>query len=215
MIECVRESGGLVSMRSLPDGGEAPYEVNCTYFDSMSRTLQGADDLKVDRFICSQTIPMSLEGIPAFYIHALLATPNDHDAVARRGMNRAINRHRWDYPALCERLQDAQTEQSQVLSALSDRLRLRAQQPAFHPNATQFTLQLDDRVFALWRQSLDRAQSIFALHNVSADGVILPPGALNLIEGEDWQDLLSGEGVTWDEEITLAPYQCRWISNRA
>ncbi|WOI33203.1 sugar phosphorylase [Tritonibacter scottomollicae] len=215
MIECVRESGGLVSMRSLPDGGEAPYEVNCTYFDAMSRTLQGADDLKVDRFICSQTIPMSLEGIPAFYIHALLATPNDHDAVARRGMNRAINRHRWDYPALCERLQDAQTEQSQVLSALSDRLRLRAQQPAFHPNATQFTLQLDDRVFALWRQSLDRAQSIFALHNVSADGVILPPGALNLIEGEDWQDLLSGEGVTWDAEITLAPYQCRWITNRA
>ena len=215
MIECVRESGGLVSMRSLPDGGEAPYEVNCTYFDAMSRTLQGADDMKIDRFICSQTIPMSLEGIPAFYIHALLATPNDHDAVARRGMNRAINRHRWDYPALCERLQDAQTEQSQVLSALSDRLRLRAQQPAFHPNATQFTLQLDDRVFALWRQSLDRAQSIFALHNVSADGVILPPGALNLIEGEDWQDLLSGEGVTWDAEITLAPYQCRWISNRA
>ncbi|WP_417817893.1 sugar phosphorylase [Tritonibacter scottomollicae] len=215
MIECVRESGGLVSMRSLPDGGQAPYEVNCTYFDAMSRTLQGADDLKVGRFICSQTIPMSLEGIPAFYIHALLATPNDHDAVARRGMNRAINRHRWDYPALCERLQDAQTEQSQVLSALSDRLRLRAQQPAFHPNATQFTLQLDDRVFALWRQSLDRAQSIFALHNVSADGVILPPGALNLIEGEDWQDLLSGEGVTWDAEITLAPYQCRWISNRA
>ncbi|PRZ47569.1 sugar phosphorylase [Tritonibacter scottomollicae] len=215
MIECVRESGGLVSMRSLPDGGEAPYEVNCTYFDAMSRTLQGADDLKVGRFICSQTISMSLEGIPAFYIHALLATPNDHDAVARRGMNRAINRHRWDYPALCERLQDAQTEQSQVLSALSDRLRLRAQQPAFHPNATQFTLQLDDRVFALWRQSLDRAQSIFALHNVSADGVILPPGALNLIEGEDWQDLLSGEGVTWDAEITLAPYQCRWITNQA
>ncbi|MFY1707970.1 sugar phosphorylase [Tritonibacter scottomollicae] len=214
MIECVRESGGLVSMRSLPDGGQAPYEVNCTYFDAMSRTLQGADDMKIDRFICSQTIPMSLEGIPAFYIHALLATPNDHDAVARRGMNRAINRHRWDYPALCERLQDAQTEQSQVLSALSDRLRLRAQQPAFHPNATQFTLQLDDRVFALWRQSLDRAQSIFALHNVSADGVILPPGALNLIEGEDWQDLLSGEGVTWDAEITLAPYQCRWITNR-
>jgi len=214
MIECVRESGGLVSMRSLPGGGEAPYEVNCTYFDAISRTLQGADDLKVDRFICSQSIPMSLEGIPAFYIHALLATPNDHDAVARRGMNRAINRHRWDYPALCERLQDAQTEQSRVLSALSDRLRLRAQQPAFHPNATQFTLQLDDRVFALWRQSLDRAQSIFALHNVSADGVILPPGSLNLIEGEDWQDLLSGEVVTWDADITLAPYQCRWITNR-
>ena len=215
MIECVRESGGLVSMRSLPDGGEAPYEVNCTYFDAMSRTLQEADDLKVDRFICSQTIPMSLEGIPAFYIPALLAPPNDHDAVARRGMNRAINRHRWDYPALCERLQDAQTEQSQVLSALSDRLRLRAQQPAFHPNATQFTLQLDDRVFALWRQSLDRAQSIFALHNVSNQPAQVPHMSMNLIDDEPWVDLLTGDQIDMMQEaITLAPYQCRWITNR-
>ncbi|TNJ44849.1 sugar phosphorylase [Phaeobacter sp. B1627] len=214
MITTIRESGGLVSMRSLPDGGEAPYEVNCTLFDAMTRTFAGEDDLKVARFICSQTIPMSLEGIPAFYIHAMLATPNDHEAVARRGMNRAINRHRWDYPELTERLADPETEQARVLTALSDRLRIRARQPAFHPNATQFTLQLEDRVYALWRQSLDRAQSIFALHNVSADEVILPPAALNLIEGEEWYDLLTGEVFEGETIIPLTPYQCRWITNR-
>ncbi|MCG7629896.1 alpha-amylase family glycosyl hydrolase [Epibacterium sp. MM17-32] len=214
MIACVRESGGLVSMRSLPGGGEAPYEVNCTFFDAMTRTLRGADDQKIARFVCSQTIPMSLEGIPAFYIHALLATANDHAAVARRGMNRAVNRHRWDYPELTRRLADPETDQAQVFSALSSRLKIRAEQAAFHPNATQFTLHLDDRVFALWRQSLDRAQSIFALHNVSGDSVTLPPGALNLIEGETWHDLLSGDAFRGDLEITLAPYQCRWITNR-
>ncbi|OIQ32805.1 MAG: alpha-amylase [Alphaproteobacteria bacterium MedPE-SWcel] len=214
MIETIRDSGGLVSMRSLPDGGQAPYEVNCTLFDAMTRTFAGEDDLKVARFICSQTIPMSLEGIPAFYIHAMLATPNDHEAVARRGMNRAINRHRWDYPELTQRLADPETEQARVLTALSDRLRIRAQQPAFHPNATQFTLQLEDRVYALWRQSLDRAQSIFALHNVSADDVILPPSALNLIEGEEWYDLLTGEVFEGEATISLTPYQCRWITNR-
>ncbi|WP_416367898.1 alpha-amylase family glycosyl hydrolase [Tritonibacter mobilis] len=215
MIACVRAVGGLVSMRALPGGGEAPYEVNCTYFDALGRTFDGGEARKVDRFICAQTIPMSLEGIPAFYIHAMLATANDHDAVARRGMNRAINRHRWDYGELKARLNDADSAQAQVMSALSERLRVRAEQPAFHPNATQFTLQLDDRVFALWRQSLDRAQSIFALHNVSGDGVILHPGALNLIEGETWRDLLSGDMFESDAEITLAPYQCRWITNQA
>ncbi len=214
MIETIRDSGGLVSMRSLPGGGEAPYEVNCTFFDAMTRRFEGEDALKLARFICSQTIPMSLEGIPAFYIHAMLATPNDHEAVTRRGMNRAINRHRWDYPELMGRLEDPGSEQAQVLGALSERLRLRGRQPGFHPNATQFTLQLDDRVFALWRQSLDRAQSIFALHNVSADEIVLPPAALNLIEGEDWQDLLSGQSLAGDAEITLAPYQCRWITNQ-
>lgn len=215
VIETVRNIGGLVSMRALPDGGEAPYELNTTFFDAMSQTFAGVDDLKLARFICSQTIVMSLEGIPAFYIHSLLATPNDHDSVEKRGMNRAINRHRWDYDDLRSRLADEASDQSIVMENLRNRLHIRQKQPAFHPNATQFTINtLDDRVFGLWRQSLDRKQSIFALHNVSAQQVTLPAISLNLIEDEEWHDLLSSDPVTADE-ITLAPYQCLWISNDA
>ncbi|MEC7257737.1 MAG: sugar phosphorylase, partial [Pseudomonadota bacterium] len=159
MIDTVRAAGGLVSMRALPDGGEAPYELNTTFYEALTATFKGTDDRHFDRFLASQTIVMSLEGIPAFYIHSLLATPNDHDQVAHRGMNRAINRHRWDYPTLLERLADPETPQARVLQAMSDRLKLRARQSAFHPNATQFTLALDERVFGVWRQSLDRHQS--------------------------------------------------------
>ncbi|NIY98513.1 alpha-amylase, partial [Salipiger sp. HF18] len=160
----------------------------------------------------SQTIPMSLEGIPALYIHSMLATPNDLEAVERRGMNRAINRHRWDYPTLLSTLGDEETIHARVLEALSDRLRLRAEQPGFHPNATQFTLNLDQRIFGLWRQSLDRAQSIFALHNVSGETVEIPAGELNLIADETWVDLLSGEEIA-SGAVEMAPYQCRWITN--
>ncbi len=72
-----------------------------------------------------------------------------------------------------------------------------------------------DRIFGLWRQSLDRDQSIFALHNVSDQEVVIDPFAINLIEGEDWIDLLNGELVeASDAPIHFAPYQCRWISNR-
>ncbi|MEQ6250028.1 sugar phosphorylase [Sulfitobacter sp. HNIBRBA3233] len=213
MIDAVRASGGLVSMRALPGGGEAPYEINCTYFDAMRRTFDGEDDHHIARFICSQTIVMSLEGIPAFYIHSVLATPNDHESVEKRGMNRAINRHRWDYGDLSARLAQPDTQQAIVLGTLRDRLKIRKRQQAFHPNATQFTTELGDaRIFAVWRQSLDRQQSIFALHNVSGDTLRLRSDALNLIDDETWIDLLSGETVDADE-ITLAPYQCRWISN--
>ena len=212
VIDTIREIGGLVSMRSLPGGGEAPYELNCTYFEAMGRTFEGRDDLHFERFMCSQTIPMSLEGIPALYIHSMLATPNDLDAVERRGMNRAINRHRWDYPTLLSTLGDEGTIHARVLAALSDRLRLRAEQPGFHPNATQFTLNLDQRIFGLWRQSLDRAQSIFALHNVSGETVEIPAGELNLIADESWVDLLSGEEIA-SGAVEMAPYQCRWITN--
>ncbi|APZ54651.1 sugar phosphorylase [Salipiger abyssi] len=212
VIDTIREIGGLVSMRSLPGGGEAPYELNCSYFEAMGRTFQGADDHHFARFLCSQTIMMSLEGIPAFYIHSMLATPNDLEAVERRGMNRAINRHRWNYPELQERLADPESLHARVLAALSERLKLRAEQPGFHPNATQFTLNLDQRIFGLWRQSLDRAQSIFALHNVSGETIEIPAGDLNLIADEKWVDLLSGEEVTAGA-VEMAPYQCRWITN--
>lgn len=217
VIATVRDLGGLVSMRTLPDGTESPYELNTTFFEAMSRTFQGADAHHFDRFICSQTIVMSLEGIPAFYIHSLLATPNDHAQVAHRGMNRAINRHRWDYPTLHALLADPQTLQARALDTLTNRLKLRGAQAAFHPNATQFTINpQDERVFGVWRQSLDRRQSIFALHNVSDAQVSVPTSTLNLIEDEAWVDLISGQQIHAQAEvITLAPYQCRWISNRS
>jgi len=216
VIQTVKDVGGLVSMRALPDGGESPYELNTTYYDALSRTFDGEDTYHHDRFVCSQTIVMSLEGIPAFYIHALLATPNDHDGVDHRGMNRAINRHRWDYPSLRALLNDPSTPQARVLADLSKRLQIRQKQGAFHPNATQFTVNLgDDRVFGVWRQSLDRRQSIFALHNVSKAAVVVPAAALNLIEDQDWVDLLSGNEIdATASEITVAPYQCMWITNQ-
>ncbi|MDD9724111.1 alpha-amylase family glycosyl hydrolase [Roseovarius sp. SK2] len=216
MIETAQQAGALVSMRTMPDGTEQAYELNCSLFDVMRTTFKGEDDHHFDRFICSQTIPMSLEGIPAFYIHSFLATPSDHEAVERRGMNRAINRHRWHYPDLLERMEDEGSDQARVMKTLSERLRIRARQPGFHPNATQFTLRLDPRLFGVWRQSLDRYQSIFAIHNVSDQTVTVSPDQLNMIEDDNWRDLLSGEEIdAAAEAITLAPYQSRWIANRA
>ena len=71
-------------MRATPDGGEEPYELNCSWFEAMRATFDGEDDHHMARFLCSQTIVMSLEGIPAFYIHSMLATPNDHASVEKR-----------------------------------------------------------------------------------------------------------------------------------
>jgi len=215
MIETIKGIGGLVSMRTLPDGGEAPYEINTTFYEATRNTFEGEDNYHFDRFICSQTIVMSLEGIPGFYIHSMLATPNDHEQVKRRGMNRAINRHRWNYSELNELLDTPSSPQARVLAALSDRLKIRAKQAAFHPNATQFTMSLDDSVFGVWRQSLDRDQSIFALHNVSNKTVDVSLASVNLIDDESWFDLLTEEDIDMTKAtITLAPYQCRWITNR-
>ncbi|MEM8572013.1 MAG: sugar phosphorylase [Pseudomonadota bacterium] len=215
VIDAIRGFGGRVSMRAMPDGGQKPYEINVTFFDAMKGTLAGPDDFQVERFVCSQTIVMALEGIPAFYIHSLIATPNDIGGVERSGVNRAINRHRWEYPALQALLDDPSSVNARVLSEMKRRLTIRRRQAAFHPNATQFTMHLGDKIFGFWRQSRERDQSIFALHNVSNETVDVPLVAINLISGEKWVDLLSGETFRAARgTVSFAPYQCRWISNR-
>jgi sucrose phosphorylase len=215
MIATVQKFGALVSMRATADGGHRAYELNTTFFDAMAGTTEGPDEWQLARFLCSQTIVMALEGIPAFYIHSMLGTGNDLAGVEKTGVSRAINRHRWDYPDLRARLSDQDSTQARVLGAMKARLAIRRRQKAFHPNATQFTLQLGEALFGFWRQSLDRDQSIFALHNVCRDAVSIPVVSINLIGGEDWVDLLSGELVdAAGGQIAFAPYQCRWITNR-
>lgn len=215
MLERAEAFGGRISMRSTPDGGEKPYELNITFYEFMKGTKNGDDAFQFDRFICSQTIVLALEGIPAIYIHALLATENDHEGVRKSGVNRAINRHRWNYPALRERLDSEDSVHARSLTEINRRARIRRAQPAFHPNATQFTMQLGDGFFGFWRQSLHRDQSIFAVHNVTAEAATLPARSLNLIEGETWIDLLTGDAIEpHNNMISFAPYQCRWITNR-
>ena len=91
---------------------------------------------------------------------------------------------------------------------------IRKSQPAFHPNATQFTLNIDKSIFSVWRQSRDRKQSIFAITNVTSSKFILNTNMINLIDDEKWFDLLNPETNFQDnEKIELKPYQTIWITN--
>lgn len=215
MLETLRSFGGLVSTRQAADGTERVYELNVSLFEALKGTVAGEDAFQIPRFLCSQTIMLGIEGLPAFYIHSLLATPNDIDQVEASGRNRSINRHQWDQSKLDQCLSDPSSDQSKVLSALLERIAIRSRQPAFHPNATQFTLQLGDPFFAFWRQSQDRSQSIFAVHNLSHERKKLRLSDLNLISVDNWYDLLTGEPLSEAaEEVEVQPYQCLWISNR-
>lgn len=215
MVDTVLDCGGLVSMRSTGDGGKKPYELNVALYDAFRQTCTGGEDgLQMERFIASQAIVMGLEGIPAFYLPSLLATRNDHEGVGKLGYNRAINRKRLSYPDIQTELADAQSSTHRAFHGIRDLLTIRSAQKAFHPNATQFTLQLGEAFFGIWRQSLDRAQSIFAITNVTAKPQTIMPFSLNLIDGAHWQDLISGETIrSVDETISFAPYQTRWIAN--
>ena len=214
-IQTMEDFGGKISWRAL-DGGvtKKPYEVNIALYDALSGTMDGKDEWRLQRFICAHAIMLALEGIPAFYIHSLLGTTNDYERLERLGHNRAINRRQWREEELLENLANPESHHAQVFRRLADLIHLRKQQAAFHPNATQFTLHLGDHVFAFWRQSLDRKQSIFCLNNISKDNQTILLSSINLIITDAWRDLISDQDYTnIRESITLAPYQTLWLTN--
>lgn len=219
LIEAMERAGGHVSWRNLNDTEVRPYEINISLFDALAGkagTLRGGpDEWQIARFLCAHTIMAALEGIPAFYIHSLLATEGDHDKVALSGNNRAINRHVWDQSEIAALLKDPESSNARILAGIRRIMAIRKRQPAFHPNATQYTLHLGEGLFAFWRQSRRREQSIFCVHNITDQDLSFPLGGLNLVETQDWKDLFTGEHYQdFRETVELAPYQCLWLSNQ-
>ena len=216
LLETMAKFGGKISMRSKPDGTKSPYEINISLFDALKGTVKGEDEWQIERFICSQTIKMSIEGIPGFYLHSLLATPNYYEGVKKTGAHRSINRYRWNYEELEQRLADPNTPQAKVFTELCRRIQIRRRQPAFHPYATQYTLHpLNNALFTFWRQSRDRDQSIFCIFNLSDRPQELQLSSLNLVVIDTWCDLISGQ--CFDDiydTLLLQPYQSLWITNK-
>ena len=214
LVSTMQNFGGLISWRSAENGNRKPYEINISLFDALQGTKEGPDDHGLQRFLCAHAIMLALEGIPGIYIHSLVGTRNDYQRAENSGHNRAINRHQWDYQALQSELADPNSSHYQVYNSLKALLNIRCKQSAFHPNATQFTLHLGSQLFGFWRQSMDREQSIFCVSNISNQRQTLEMSDLNLIDTEDWFDLISKEkfGET-NQIINLAPYQTVWITN--
>jgi len=199
LLGAMEARGGLISYKRNCDGTESPYELNISYFDAFSEG-QGApvSPRQIAAFLASQTVVMSLQGIPAVWFHSLCGSRNDLGGVKRQGYHRAINRHRWDEAELESWLSEGPG--AAVSSEYLRRLRIRALQPAFHPKATQKILERDRGVFALERQG--EGQRLLALHNLSSE-----PKELKLEGG--WRDLLSD--VEREGSWSLEPYACAWL----
>ncbi len=215
LLDRLKQSGGFISMRSDANDTPRPYEANISLWDALAGTIvDGLDGLQFERFICAHAIMLALEGIPAIYIHSLFGTPNDTQAVEGTGRYRSINRHVWDAVQLESELNDSDQHTAKVFATLTRLLEIRRRQPAFHPNAVQFTMHMGLDIFAFWRQSIDRRQSVFCLSNVTNQPQIVDLTEVNLIDTEQWTDLITGLRIESNrDKQTLKPYQTLWLSN--
>ena len=215
LLNLMKSFGGEISYRTSQWGDKNPYEINISFLDSLRGTFEGVDNFMFDRFICAHTIMFSFEGVPAIYIHSLLGTRNDYESIKKGKENRSINRFKWEKNKIYKLLSNSKSLNAKILSRIKQILKIRIKQPAFHPNSTQFTLNLGNRTFGLWRQDADRTQSIFCITNITKSSESISLSEINLIETEDWFDLLTSKKLKGiNDRITMKPYQTLWITNK-
>ena len=157
---------------------------------------------------------MAIEGIPAIYIQSIFACQNDRTGFEKTGMARRINRKQWGFDEAVYALHEDERSAS-AFRQLTSLLTIRQGQPAFHPNATQYTLNLGPHLLGVWRESLLKDQNIFCVFNLSSEPRTLILDQLNLIVTHQWHDLISHKVIEdGQSEVQLAPYQMMWISNK-
>jgi sucrose phosphorylase len=214
LVDTIRKRGGHISSHTRTDGSESPYELNIGWYDALSDPEHRDSDEHIARFLCSQALVLALKGIPAVYFHSLTATHNDPAGVQRSGQPRSINRKRWQAGELNNLLDDATTPTSRVFQEYTRLLRLRAEHRAFHPDAAQRVLQLDDGLFGIERTSADETERLHCISNLTPHPRQLDAEQFGLAAGEhEWHDLIEGQSHTFGgSAMTLQPWQTLWLS---
>lgn len=203
LVDSMRRFGGFVSVRTLSDQSEKPYEINIALFDAMKGTRRGEDHWQAQRFLCSQIIMLGMRGIPAIYIHSLLATPNDLAGVASSGRTRSINRRRWLINELIPELSNPVSMQGMVFHTLKSLIAIRKKEPCFHPDVPQQAVTVSPGIFAFRRVDKHSGRTLVALHNLT-----MVHQQLAMDEYQGWHDLIEQKTANLSR---LKPYQSLWL----
>ena len=217
IIQKAKGHGGYISYKTGKDGTEEPYEINITWFSALNREDSDEDmALQVKRFVASRIIALVLQGVPGIYLHSLLGTRNDIEAVLATKSKRAINRTVIESKAITESLKDPLSRVSCINRELGRFITIRAQQRAFHPNGDQRILMISPDIFTVLRISPEGDQYILTLTNVThtVRHIEVPLDELPVSE-TCWYDLISKK--EWLAEnrllsVTLLPYDAIWLA---
>lgn len=218
LVDRMQQKGGQVSWRENPDGSRTPYELNITYFDALGAPGRKDSDVGIARFLCSQTIMLSLQGVPGIYFNSLIAAPNWLVGVEESGSARAINRRKWRLAELDDLLEDSVQPASRVLAEYRRLLGIRREQAAFHPNVPQRALDLPPGLFGIERTAPDASERILVLANLTSEPLAIEPRFVHhQFDQRQWRELIQGWSSAGGEleQLELAPYQVMWLREQA
>ncbi len=211
MAERIIEQGGYVSYKNNSDGSKSPYEMNMNYFDALS--IAGSTDHEVRRFIASQSIMLSLRGVPGIYFHSIIGSGNWTEGPKLTGMPRSINREKLSLDAIEEILDDPTSQQHQVLKSFSELLRIRNHHCSFSPHADQQIIGSEESsLFINARVCKDRVKAVLCITNVADKNCpspdiqalfaeILPGAVIKPLTRSALRDSIEPYEVLWIEGV--------------
>ena len=209
LIGC-EQRGGLVSHRMLSSGEEVPYEINISWWSAMADGGIDPTYLQRERFLLTQLLILALPGVPAFYLPALLAAPNDLTRFRRTGHRRDLNRPQFTAQALERRLADPDSDVSALLPVLRRALAERAVHSALHPDAPMTVLSEGRSDCVILRRSRG-GETLVAVHNITAARLSFRLRGLGGDLNQPWADCLSGHVFEPHQSHSLEPYAVRWL----
>jgi len=212
LVEGMKKRGGFVSEKQNPDGSLSPYELNITYFDAFS-DYNGSQSVQERRYMCSQIIMLSLQGVPGIYFHNLTATRNNMRGVSITGRYRTINRKKWGYSELVDALNDPDTNSYRIFNRYKEILEKRNQHPAFHPFGGQKVFDADPDLFCIERRDPDNRERVFVAANLTDNekSVNLEDHDFPFEVNKNYEDILTEKKCIKDGTLTLSPFQVAWI----
>ncbi len=180
LVAAAHAAGGTHSEFDTPHGPRA-YELNVSLWDLFA---DDADPLGVSQFLAAHTIMLGLAGVPALYVHAMLGTPSywapiegaprivtEHGLPPVERNRRTINRRKLTLDEAVDLLGAQGGIRRKVLVELVRRMLIRREQPAFHPDGPQRSLELGPRVLGVVRGSPEWGQTVVSLTNVNHDRI--------------------------------------------
>lgn len=202
LVADLEKEGALVNYKQNPDGSFSPYEINTTYIDALSNRTD-EDELRIKRFMLAHSILLTIVGIPAVYVQSILGSRNYYEGVEKNGINRTINREKYEASEISGNLLKVGSLRNQVYRQLQELIQLRRNEKAFHPDHTMRILSTTEAIFGLVRN-----EEVYALHNMSGETQTIS------IDTGTYINLLTKNICDIQREVVLEPYQFVWLRKK-
>ncbi|MEI6865199.1 sugar phosphorylase [Flavicella sp.] len=211
----VKEHGGLVSYKTDADGSKSPYELNCSYIDALTHPNE-TDEVRYKRMFLAQATVLVMPGVPGIYFHSLVGSRNYHDGVKHSGLNRTINREKYNIDWLEKELETQGTLAKKMLDNYKRLISIRINEAAFNPFGKFEFLDLGPSIFAVDQHCIHKKERVIAIHNFSDKEVecvlpeTIPLPLHNVLALNSLIELNQKSSL-----IKLEPYQMLWLKGKS